>query len=398
MATPAGFGRKPAPICRQWRPARSFGRVHRLRHAYDRAMEDWNAAFFGAEQPGLEQLRAAEKMRSCAAYRLMGARAAFLPWLRWLPPARWEIPPPETVDARHGHRLRTLAGAYPAPTPPRIHVSHAIEGKSARRYWLRFPSPVLNDTVWARVIEPIDAADSPTMISLHGIGVETEYWPPGVEVLDTLLRNGVRLVFPDGPWHGRRRLGGYFGGEPIIAQAPDGMLTCMQAWSSEIATLLHWARSSGSPMVAIGGISLGALTSQMVADVSASWPKSMQPDAAFLVATTNDLLGVVFDGALTGGVGLSSELERAGWTRGHLENWLPLLEPQREPVTGPDRVIMVLGEADNVTPFPGGYSLARRWSIPTENLFIRRQGHFSVSLGLVGDPAPVNRLLALMRP
>jgi pimeloyl-ACP methyl ester carboxylesterase len=235
------------------------------------------------------------------------------------------------------------------------------------------------------------------MISLHGIGVETEFWPPGYEALGTLLDNGVRLVFPDGPWHGRRRPSGYFGGEPIIAQAPEGMLTCMQAWSAEVAMLIAWSRTSGSPMVAVGGISLGALTSQMVASVSAAWPKFLQPDALFLVATSNDLLGVVFDGTLTGGVGLSRELKRAGWTRGNLRDWLPLLEPQGPPLTGPDRVVMVLGEADTVTPFAGGFDLAQRWGVPADNLFIRHQGHFSVALGLATDPAPVNRLLALMR-
>ena len=371
--------------------------ISRLGQTYDAAMATWNEAFFAPKAPTSNQLDAAERARSCAAYRLMGARAAFLPWLRWLPPARWEIPRPEDVEARHGHRRRTPTTAYQVPNSPKVRVSYSIEHRSARRYWLRFRSPILGDTVSARVIEPIGVAEPPTMISLHGIGVETEFWPPGYEALDTLLVNGVRLVFPDGPWHGRRRPSGYFGGEPIIAQAPEGMLTCMQAWSAEVSMLIAWARSSGSLMVALGGISLGALTSQMVASVSAAWPKPLQPDAVFLVATSDNLLGVVFDGTLTGGVGLSQELGRAGWTRDNLRSWLPLLEPQGPPVTGPDRVVMVLGEADTVTPFAGGVDLAQRWNVPEDNLFLRRQGHFSVALGLASDPAPVNRLLELMR-
>jgi hypothetical protein len=62
----------------------------------------------------------------------------------------------------------------------------------------------------------------------------------------------------------------------------------------------------------------------------------------------------------------------------------------------PERIVMVLGEADDLTPFAGGSALARRWQIPAENLFLRPQGHFSVALGLLCDPAPIDRLLAIV--
>ena len=31
-----------------------------------------------------------------------------------------------------------------------------------------------------------------------------------------------------------------------------------------------------------------------------------------------------------------------------------------------------------------------------DNVFIRRQGHFSVALGLLSDPEPIDRLLAII--
>lgn len=53
---------------------------------------------------------------------------------------------------------------------------------------------------------------------------------------------------------------------------------------------------------------------------------------------------------------------------------------------------MLLGAADDLTPYAGGLALARRWGVSSENLFRRRQGHFSVSLGLARDAAPLARI------
>jgi hypothetical protein len=57
-----------------------------------------------------------------------------------------------------------------------------------------------------------------------------------------------------------------------------------------------------------------------------------------------------------------------------------------------ERIIMVLGHADDVTPSAGGKALARRWQVPAANIFARHQGHFSVSLGILRDRAPLERL------
>src|SRR5262249_62292167 len=63
----------------------------------------------------------------------------------------------------------------------------------------------------------------------------------------------------------------------------------------------------------------------------------------------------------------------------------------------PRDVIMVLGTADDVTPFHRGAALAKRWHIPPENLFLRPMGHFSAALDLIRDPAPLRRLAERLR-
>ena len=79
-----------------------------------------------------------------------------------------------------------------------------------------------------------------------------------------------------------------------------------------------------------------------------------------------------------------------------LARWLPLLEPREAPALDPERIVMLLGYSDDVTPSSGGLALARRWGLPEENLFARHQGHFSVSLGLLRDRAPLARLKEIL--
>ena len=55
-------------------------------------------------------------------------------------------------------------------------------------------------------------------------------------------------------------------------------------------------------------------------------------------------------------------------------------------------MILVLGRRDTVTPFAEGAALARRWKVAPENLFLWRGGHFTTPLGLLRDPAPLERL------
>ena len=189
---------------------------------------------------------------------------------------------------------------------------------------------------------------------------------------------------------------GFYGGEPIIARGMDGMLGVFEAWLAEIAILVRWARESGSRTVVLSGVSLGSLTAQLAATASRNWPAEMRPDILFLVATSGSLLNVALEGSLARALNVPQRLAAAGWTAETIAPWLPLLEPSGPSAIDPRRIVMVLGEADTLTPYAGGSALARLWQVPDENVFIRRQGHFSVALGLLSDPEPIDRLLAII--
>ena len=56
---------------------------------------------------------------------------------------------------------------------------------------------------WARVSEPEPGARGggmPSLIFLHGIAMETEFWSGLMDPSLPLARRGVRLIRPGGPW------------------------------------------------------------------------------------------------------------------------------------------------------------------------------------------------------
>ncbi|MGZ5540078.1 MAG: hypothetical protein ACXW02_08770, partial [Halobacteriota archaeon] len=81
----------------------------------------------------------------------------------------------------------------------------------------------------------------------------------------------------------------------------------------------------------------------------------------------------------------------------HIERWLGLFEPRMPPVVASERIVVVLGRADDLMPHEGGIDLAHRWGVPADNVFVQPQGHFSVSLALLKDPAPMQRFAGILR-
>lgn len=379
----------------------------RMRH--ELADAEWRQQFFDGPEGTDRQRVGAELARRDAAHSLMAARSAFLPQRGRLPAVDWSLSTPDETEAAHGSRLSDPALAFPPPDLPEVELSRTVPGAYGAEYWLRYKAPVIGDTAWARVHEPPvkpgapdgsgpaaspgEIGVGPTLIYLHGICMENEMWRGGASPLPLLMERGVRLLFPEGPWHGRRRPAGGYGGEPVIAGGPRGFLELFQAWIAEVAVLIDWAHRTRVGPVILGGVSLGSLTCQLVPGASQGWPQNLRPDALLLAATTGDLASLAWDGSLARELTLREGIEPLGWSAEEVRRWLPLLAPDDDPGLAPERIVMVLGRSDDLTPFDGGIGLARRWQVPEENLFLRRQGHFSVSLGLLRDPRPLDRLL-----
>jgi pimeloyl-ACP methyl ester carboxylesterase len=391
------------PEAAPWRPllAPALAATARRARAHRAATAEWEAAFFGADAVSASRLIAAEHARLAAAHAWMAARNAFLPLhaMRPFPAVKWQLPRDAEVEERHAIRLADPTLAFPAPALSTIDPSRWVEVEGGRTRWLRFPSSVAGrpDTAWARVVEPEGVVDPPSLVFLHGIGVETEFWRGDIGRIDTLLRAGIRIIRPEAPWHGRRRAAGWFGGENVMAQGPLGLIELFAAWVSEIAALIAWARATSRGRVALGGISLGALTSQIAGVAAGGWPPAMRPDALLLVGTTADVIAAAVTGGIGRGLGIAARLAALSWPAASVERWRPLLEPRRPPEVPPESILLVIGTDDDVMPFAGALELARRWAVPEANIFRRRQGHFTLAMGLERDAAPLRRLAELLQ-
>ncbi len=392
----------PGGFC-GWRLRRALAKTWELKRVHAGADAHWRDLFFAPEAPPAAALVAAERARRKAAHDLMAARRYFLclrkrvPLLKWELPHPEEMPAPEALQGDGGTCIRTDG------LPP-VEQSHWVPGPFGRQCWIRFPAPGLRgDTAWAQVFEPEGVENPPTLISLHGICMESEHWSEvmdSIDIVPTLALKGLRVIRPEGPWHGRRRRPGTFGGEPAMAHGPLGFLQLFAAWGAEVPVYVDWARrqsgGQGGGPVALGGVSLGALTSQLTAVAAKDWPAELRPDALILVACSESLHDVAFQGSLAAAIGLPARLQAKGWSVADIDRYLPLMEPRGAPAMAPEKIVMALGEADDLTPFAGGLALARRWGVPPANLFLRHQGHFTVAFDLSRRPQPLDRLREIL--
>ena len=164
-----------------------------------------------------------------------------------------------------------------------------------------------------------------------------------------------------------------------------------------MAMLVAWCRTNSSGRVAVGGTSLARWRASWWPATAALAGGFSRPDAVFLGTTTEDVGGLSFDSSIAKLVGVPGVLRAAGWTPAQFDRWRPLTDPIEAPPLDPRDIVMVLGTADDVTPFPRGAALAKRWQIPRESLFLRPMGHFSAALDLIRDPAPLRRLAERLR-
>ena len=378
------------------RLAARLARFERARAAALASERAWEDAFFGPAAPASDALAAAERTRLFDRHAYNALRRLFAPFAAHgrARPFRWRIPDPADVEALYGGFLAEPARAFAPPAPmPSVRASHAFPAAPGRRdYWLRFPSPSarMADEVMARVYEPLDAADPPTLIFGHGIGVEFDHWRGVADEIEALAAMGVRVVRPEAPWHGRRVPEGHYGGEYFVATAPCGALDHFTAAAREWAVLIDWCRRAGQGPVAIGGSSLGAMTAQIVSDRARGWPARLRPDAMFLV-THCGRIEEAMQGSLARAWGIAEATRARGWTEERAGRFTPLLDPVDGTAVPPGNIVSVLGARDSVTPYGGARALLDRWGVPAENRFEWRRGHFSVPLTMLRRRAPLVR-------
>jgi pimeloyl-ACP methyl ester carboxylesterase len=282
---------------------------------------------------------------------------------------------------------------------PPISESRSLAGSLGREYWIRFPSPAEAEGVapaMAHVYEPAKGPVRGTVLAAHGLGLEVDWTRATRYPVARFCAAGFRFILLEGPWHGSRSTPETALGEPILAEAPAGLLTYFDAHVRELGIITAWARGRENRPVGWMGESLGAYAAAIAAAASCNWPEAARPDAFLLQALTDALDGAVLDGVLADAYGVGAALRSAGWTDETIAQLRPLTGPAGPPATDPERILLLLGSEDRVTPFAGGCALAQKWGVPAENVFVRPQGHFSLPIGVHSDPEPIVRLMTLL--
>jgi hypothetical protein len=361
----------------------------------------WREAFFGKHRAVLGDLAAIEKSRKKAhqSHNIMRRDLRFL--LHFKPQtSRYQIPSTEEVETLYGDIKTNPEPFFKAPEKmPPIEKSQHIKGAEGRHYWIRFQSPSkrTNDLVYARVHEPIGIENPPSIIYGHGICVEFDYLEGLVDEVDVLCRMGFRVVRPEAPYHGRRRPQGYYGGEYISATSPLGVLDTFTASVIERAVLMDWCRRTSDGPVTMGGSSLGALISQLVAGQSNHWPRHLLPDALLLIMHCSRVEDALIHGSIAKLFGALDAKHERGWSVATVAEYMRALDPPTQPGIAADNIVSILGKHDQATPFAGGLELVNRWQLPQHNRFIWPQGHFSLPIALTRNDAPLQRFQQIVK-
>ncbi|MBT8080470.1 MAG: hypothetical protein KJO31_17960 [Gammaproteobacteria bacterium] len=371
------------------------------RAAASAAERQWEAAFFSGGHVGPTGLHDIERERlKCRAkYNSMRRNFSFLRRGNDIPSIRWDLRSPIQTAVDYARAMRYPQQVFSPPEAmPQVQASESYVDGYGRHYWLRFlsPSEKMADTVTARVLEPLGVVDPPTVIFLNGICVEFDHWNGMINDVGELSRNGVRTIRVEAPWHGRRVADGRYGGEKFIGTMPLGSLEYFSAQVREISVLMDWCRSRSDKPVALGGSSLGAHVARLIATRSRNWRTSLQPDALLLITPCEKIEDAAIHGAFANVWKTAENSVEIGWTPELRDKFFRQLDPLENPCVPADRTIAVLGTHDRVTPFPSGQRLVERLQLPSENIYIRRQGHFSTPVNLMRDKAPLTRFCQLL--
>jgi len=361
----------------------------------------WDEAFFSQNETVASELVSLEQARKNThqAHNYLRRRLRFL--LSFKPPTScYQIPTQESVESIYGD-IRKSPNDYFAPPSemPPIEESRRLKASDGHHFWIRFPSPSkrTNDTVYARVHEPFNVKNPPTIIYGHGICVEFDYLNGLIDEVDTLCRMGFRVVRPEAPFHGRRRPQGYYGGEFISATSPIGVLDTFTAAITERAVLMDWCRRTSDGPVTMGGSSLGALIAQLLAGQCLNWPEALRPDALLLLMHCAKLEDALIHGSIAKLFGALEAKHEKGWSVANVSDYFRAISPAKEIAVSPGNIVSVLGRYDEATPYAGGLDLIEQWNIPATNQFLWPQGHFSLPIAMTRNHAPLRRFDEVVR-
>lgn len=281
----------------------------------------------GTTSPDAEQLL--QRARLAASYYEAADLDDFFP-----SPAA--IVPVETPEARGKHRTLSWPSTHRLACADlqRPYTAHRRNARACARLYAK-------------------GAQRPVAILVHGymggaFALEQRIWP--LRWLDEL---GLDTVLFTLPFHGLRASGG----APVFPQSDIRFsVEGFRQSVTDLRDLVHWLRERGHPHVGLMGMSLGGYVIALTA--------TLEPELAFLVPIVPLACLVEF----------AREQGRFPQSRGQAIEYEELLERAYRavsPLSRPsrlagERVLVVAGKADRITPPHHARALAHHFSAPLE--------------------------------
>jgi pimeloyl-ACP methyl ester carboxylesterase len=372
------------PLCSQWRS-----------HMQRCELVFWEApADAPAPHAERESLHHARRRLSNACQRPAALFDFLLRSPRLVPPVKFCVPSPEELRKTFRDELARPELLYSAPSiMPSVSISHGLcAAPRTKEYLIRFPSPsrFVNDTVYARVIEPDEPqSDAPALIYCGPFGMAYDQltnWPEEKYLARPLAQQGCRIIMLEAPWHGRRTPAGYSSGEYFLAASPGGCISFLSAQVQEISVIAGWLRKLWNCPVAVAGMSLGGMAVQQMTAWCHTWPAELRPDAVLLCASGFYPERILANSSLSRGLGIYRAVSHAGWKKEDFEALGHLFQPGVRPCIEPGRIMAVFGRYDKIVPYAYGREMAGAWSVPAENSIVWDTGHIGVLTDMVRTP------------
>ena len=281
---------------------------------------------------------------------------------------------------------------FPAPGAPAVaeqRVRRLADGEVVDLRWEsgyapfadviadRYLGTRANHTVYARVLRH-EGVPRPAIVLVHGylggaFAVEERMWP-----VHWLYERGLDVVLAVLPFHGLRRGGRMRPQFP--SSDPRVTIEGFRQAIGDLRALRSYLAARGAPAVGVMGMSLGGYTTALLATV--------ERELAFAVPVIP--LASIADFARDGGRLVGTDEEQAV-QHVALEDAFRVVSPLARPaLLPPERMLILAGEADRITPIAHAERLAGHLGAPLRKF---HGGHL-LQLGRADALRDVARMLA----
>ncbi len=274
--------------------------------------------------------------------------------------------------------LGTPSRFFPAPSSPHMSVAPAGDGPLGTQVvdlsWASDYEPFAPPAreMFVRATENLTAharwwtsgKGRPTIVVLHGWGGGNHWVTARAFVVPYWLRHGYDVAAFVLPYHGVRAPGGGFGSSGALFPSPNPLRTNEGFGQAifDLRSLAVFLRARGASAVGAMGMSLGGYTTSL-------WASVAGPD---------EIGGIDFAVAMIPAVSMASLMWRhgensparvravkAGITEDLLVDAFAVHAPTTRPSRVPrDRLSVIAGRGDRITPPEQAEALAAHWDVP----------------------------------